>query len=89
MLSVYSRHYPPCPSDDINYKRCRRSAKTRIWEKAEEFKRELEAEYEAKQNGNGEAVANTALYIVQLSDLKSSSDPPFSSNSSAVPHHYR
>jgi hypothetical protein len=22
MLSVYSRHYPPCPSDDINYKRC-------------------------------------------------------------------
>src|SRR5450755_4322851 len=23
MLSVYSRHYPPCPSDDINYKRCR------------------------------------------------------------------
>jgi hypothetical protein len=23
MLSVYSRHYPPCLSDDINYKRCR------------------------------------------------------------------
>jgi hypothetical protein len=23
MLSVYSRHYPPRPSDDINYKRCR------------------------------------------------------------------
>jgi len=23
MLSVYSRHYPPCPSDDINYKGCR------------------------------------------------------------------
>jgi hypothetical protein len=23
MLSIYSRHYPPCPSDDINYKRCR------------------------------------------------------------------
>lgn len=23
MLSVYSRHYPPCKSDDINYKRCR------------------------------------------------------------------
>ena len=23
MLSVYSRHYPPCTSDDINYKRCR------------------------------------------------------------------
>ncbi len=56
MLSVYSRHYPPCPSDDINYKRCRcpkwingilgsdgpfirRSAKTRSWEKAEDFKR--------------------------------------------------
>jgi len=73
MLSVYSRHYPPCTSDDINYKRCRcpkwvngllgsagpfirRSAKTRSWEKAEEFKRELEAEYDAKQNGAREVV---------------------------------
>src|SRR5882724_3116060 len=63
MLSVYSRHYPPCPSDDINYKRCRcpkwingilgsdgpfirRSAKTRSWERAEDFKRKLEEEYE-------------------------------------------
>jgi len=68
MLSVYYRHYPPCPSDDINYKRCRcpkwingilgsdgpfirRSAKTRSWEKAEDFKRKLEEEYEAKQKG--------------------------------------
>ena len=74
MLSVYSRHYPPCTSDDINYKRCRcpkwvngilgsdgpfirRSAKTRSWEKAEEFKRELESEYEVKQNGDRESVA--------------------------------
>jgi integrase/recombinase XerD len=74
MLSVYSRHYPPCSSDDINYKRCRcpkwingvvgpdgpfirRSARTRSWEKAEEFKRQLEAEYEAKQNGGQETVA--------------------------------
>jgi integrase/recombinase XerD len=72
MLSVYSRHYPPCPSDDINYRRCRcpkwingllgsegpfirRSAKTRSWEKAEEFKRQLEAEYKSKQNGSWEA----------------------------------
>lgn len=72
MLSVYSRHYPPCPSDDINYKRCRcpkwingilgsdgpfirRSAKTRSWEKAEDFKRKLEEEYEAKQEGLEEA----------------------------------
>jgi hypothetical protein len=68
MLSVYSRHYPPCPSEDINYKRCRcpkwingilgsdgpfirRSAKTRSWERAEDFKRKLEEEYEAKQQG--------------------------------------
>src|SRR6202008_418665 len=74
MVSVYSRHYPPFPSNDINYKRCRcpkwingvlgsdspflrRSAKTRSWEKAEEFKRELEAEYEAKQYGAREVVA--------------------------------
>ena len=73
MLSVYSCHYPPCTSDDINYKRCRcpkwvnglpgsdgpfirRSAKTRSWQKAEEFKRELEAEYHAKQNGAREVV---------------------------------
>gem|GEM_PF-4488743 len=28
-----------------------RSAKTRSWEKAEEFKRELEHEYESRQNG--------------------------------------
>ncbi len=73
MLSVYSRHYRPCTSDDINYKRCRCpkwvngllgsdgpfirwSAKTRSWEKAEEFKRELEAEYDAKQNGAREVV---------------------------------
>jgi hypothetical protein len=73
MLSVYSRHYPPCTSDDINYKRCRcpkwingilgsdgpfirRIAKTRSWEKAEEFQLELESEYEAKQNGGREVV---------------------------------
>ena len=72
MLSVYSRHYPPCPSDDINYKRCRcpkwingilgsdgpfirRSAKTRSWEKTEDFKRKLEEEDEAKQHGLQEA----------------------------------
>jgi integrase/recombinase XerD len=68
MLSVYSRHYPPCPSNDINYRRCRcpkwingrlgsdgafirRSAKTRSWEKAEDFKRKLEEEHDAKQKG--------------------------------------
>jgi integrase/recombinase XerD len=75
MLSVYSSHYPPYTSDDINYKRCRcpnpkwmnrilgsdgpfirRSAKTRSWAKAEGFKRDLEAEYEAKQNGAREVV---------------------------------
>jgi integrase len=72
MLSVYSRHYPPCPSSDLNYKRCRcpkwingllgsdgpfirRSAKTRSWEKAEDFKRKLEEEYEAKEKGLDEA----------------------------------
>jgi hypothetical protein len=59
MLSVYSRHYSPCPSD-INYKRCwcpksingvlgsdgpfiRRSAQTRSCEKAEDFKRKTGA----------------------------------------------
>jgi hypothetical protein len=37
----------------------RRSAKIRSGEKAEEFKRELEAEYEAKQNGDRESAALT------------------------------
>ena len=72
MLAVYSRHYPPCPSSDLNYKRCRcpkwingvlgsggpfirRSAKTRSWEKAEDFKHKLEEEYEAKEKGLEEA----------------------------------
>ena len=72
MLSVYSRHYPPCSSNDINYKRCRcpkwingiighdgpfirRSAKTRSWEKAGDFKRRLELEYHAKQNSGHES----------------------------------
>ena len=32
-------------------------AKTRNWEKAEEFKRELESEYEVRQNGHRESVA--------------------------------
>jgi integrase/recombinase XerD len=75
MLSVYSRHYPPCSSSDLNYKRCRcpkwingvvgsdgpfirRSAKTRSWEKAEELKRRLEAEYYAKRNGEREGGAS-------------------------------
>jgi integrase/recombinase XerD len=82
MLSVYSRHYPPCPSDDINYKRCRcpkwingilgsdgpfvrRSAKTRSWEKADDFRSKLEDEYEAKQKDQEEATrpAPTVLTI--------------------------
>jgi integrase len=52
MLSVYTRHYPPCPHTDIHYSRCpcpkwirgrlentgliRRSARTRSWAEAEE-----------------------------------------------------
>jgi integrase/recombinase XerD len=58
MLSVYTRHSADCPrSDDGTWKRCkcpkwvwgtlngeflRRSAKTRSWEHAEEFRRNLE-----------------------------------------------
>ena len=58
MLSVYTRHYPPCPHVDIHYRRCRcpkwirgrlesegllrRSAHTRNWSKAERLLRELE-----------------------------------------------
>ena len=58
MLSVYTRHYPPCPHADIHYRRCRcpkwirgrlegqglirKSAKTRNWSKAERLARELD-----------------------------------------------
>jgi integrase len=58
MLSVYTRHYPPCPRTDIHYRRCRcpkwirgifengdtvrRSARTRSWVDAERKAREME-----------------------------------------------
>jgi hypothetical protein len=58
MLSVYTRHYPPCPKTDLYYRRCRcpkwirgrledeglirRSAHTRNWSRAERLARELE-----------------------------------------------
>jgi integrase/recombinase XerD len=57
--------YPPFPSGDLNYKRCRCPKwingrlgsdgsfirRSGSWEKAEDFKRKLEDEYEAKQKG--------------------------------------
>lgn len=59
MLSVYTRHYPPCDHRDINHRRCRCpkwiqgilegkgfirvSAGTRSWEKAERNMRKMEA----------------------------------------------
>jgi len=58
MLSVYTRHYPPCPRTDIHYRRCRcpkwirgvfengdrlrLSARTRSWVDAERKAREME-----------------------------------------------
>jgi len=58
MLSVYTRHYPPCTHTDINHRRCRcpkwiqgtlpdgrsirTSAQTRSWEKAEVKARAME-----------------------------------------------
>ena len=58
MLSVYTRHYPPCTHTDIDHRRCRcpkwiqgtlpdgklirQSANTRNWEKAEIKVRALE-----------------------------------------------
>lgn len=63
MLSVYTRHYPPCAETDSNYRRCRcpkwingtlltgnfirLSGRTRSWEKAERKARALEADAEA------------------------------------------
>ena len=64
MLSVYTRHYPPCTRTDIHYRRCqcpkwltgtlekrgyvRFSARTRIWAKAEAKAREMEKNLEGK-----------------------------------------
>ena len=58
MLSVYTRHYPPCRQTDANYRRCRcpkwingtlatgkfirESAQTRSWETAERKARLME-----------------------------------------------
>jgi integrase/recombinase XerD len=58
MLSVYTRHYPPCRQTDSNYRRCRcpkwingtlatgkfirESAQTRSWETAEQKARLME-----------------------------------------------
>jgi len=58
MLTVYTRHYPPCPRTDATYRRCRcpkwingtlasgqfirESARTRSWENAERKARRLE-----------------------------------------------
>ena len=65
MLSVYTRHYPPCPETDIHHRRChcpkwirgvlvhqdpiRKSAKTRSWGKAELLARELERRAESAE----------------------------------------
>jgi integrase/recombinase XerD len=61
VLSVYTRHYPPCEQKDPNYRRCkcpkwiqgmigdqfvRRTAKTRSWEKAVTTAREMEEKAE-------------------------------------------
>jgi hypothetical protein len=46
-------------------------AKTRSWKKAEEFKRELEAEYDAKQSGAREVV-NVAPKKMSVKDTDTS-----------------
>jgi hypothetical protein len=64
MLSVYTRHYPPCQQTDIHYRRChcpkwvrglldtggfiRRSAHTRNWVNAEMKSRQMERGMEEK-----------------------------------------
>jgi integrase len=64
MLSVYTRHYPPCPHHGLSYRRChcpkwlsgtlekrgyvRFSARTRSWAKAEANAREIEKNLEGK-----------------------------------------
>ena len=66
MLSVYTRHYPPCLQADINYRRCRcptlinrtlpngkfvrQAAKTRSWETAERKARLMEAQADPLEN---------------------------------------
>ncbi len=71
MLSVYSRQYPPRPSNDqsqalplsgsmVSWDRTGHSfaGVRRLGgrERAEEFKRELESEYESKENGGPESL---------------------------------
>lgn len=72
MLSVYTRHYPPCTRPDILYRRCHcpkwirgaiegggficRGARTRSWEKAEQKARELERRAEYRWTPAGQAI---------------------------------
>lgn len=72
MLSVYTRHYPPCPQHDLHYRRChcpkwlgavrenrgfvRFSAHTRSWATAEVKAREMERKVEEPSIGIANAV---------------------------------
>jgi integrase/recombinase XerD len=71
IVTVYVRHAAACTASDPYWKRCKcpkwlyincdgqrsqRSAKTRAWERAEEVRRTVEREFEAKQEGREDAV---------------------------------
>ena len=87
MLSVYTRHYPPCAETDSNYRRCRcpkwingtlaagnfirLSARTRSWEKAERKARMLETDAETPR----ESASQSSLTIIPEPSVSITPEP--------------
>lgn len=81
MLSVYTRHYPPCTQTDINHRKCkcpkwmngtlptgkfiRQSAKTRSWENAERKARMMETTMDPLDHEPGRGLRITIKAAVE------------------------
>jgi integrase/recombinase XerD len=84
IVTVYVRHAADCTTNEPYWKRCKcpkwlyincdgqrsqRSAKTRSWERAEEERRKLEREFEAKQDGRKNTVHSGKETNVSLTNV--------------------
>jgi integrase/recombinase XerD len=84
VATVYVRHAAACTTNEPYWKRCKcpkwlyincdgqrsqRSAKTRSWERAEEERRKLEREFEAKQDGRENTVHSGKETNVSLTNV--------------------
>jgi integrase/recombinase XerD len=81
MLSVKTRHYPPCPQTHINHRKCRcpkwmngtlpngkfirQSAKTRSWENAERKARMMETTTDSLNHEPDQGLSKSAAQALQ------------------------